>query len=252
MRFAVISDLHSNIEALTAVFDDIDQRGITEIYCLGDVVGYGPDPEPCIDLVRERCRWTIRGNHDEALFSGADRFNPYARSAIHWTRDRIKPGFFRPKKNNERWEFMKELPIKKTVGEFSFIHGSPRDPMNEYIYREDVFFNAEGKLAAIFDTIDKALFVGHTHLPVVITDDLKTFVPTGDEQECRLRGGKYIVNVGSVGQPRDRDPKACWVEVDGNVVRYRRVPYDIDAVAAKIRKIDSLDEVLGNRLFDGM
>ena len=112
MRFAVISDIHSNIQALTSVFEDIDSRGIERVFCLGDVVGYGPDPEPCIDLVASRCEFTIRGNHDDALFNGADRFNPYARAALNWTRDQISPGFFRPRANRKRWEFLENLELE--------------------------------------------------------------------------------------------------------------------------------------------
>ncbi|MEZ6195383.1 MAG: metallophosphoesterase family protein [Planctomycetota bacterium] len=252
MRFAVISDLHSNLEALEAVLADIDARGLETIYCLGDVVGYGPDPVPCVDLVMARCAFTIRGNHDDALFHGADRFNPYARAAIDWTRDRIKPGFFRGKSNAARWKFLEELPLEKKVGRHYFVHGSPRDHVNEYIYREDVFFNAEGKLRRIFDATDHVLFVGHTHLPVIIGSDLKTWVPGELESERRLDPAlKYIVNVGSVGQPRDRDPRACWVEVEDELIRYHRVAYDVEAVRAKIARQRALDPVLGTRLVEG-
>lgn len=252
MRFAVISDLHSNIEALTAVFADIDAKKIETVYCLGDVVGYGPDPEPCIDLVRERCAWCIRGNHDDALFGNPDRFNPYARGAINWTKDRIKPRRFFPSKlSTERWGWMQAMITEKRIGEFYFVHGSPRDHVNEYIYQEDVFFNADGKLRAIFAVIDKALFVGHTHMPVIISNSLKTFVPNDKSNEFVLGDGKYIVNVGSVGQPRDRDIRSCWVEVDGQVVRYHRVSYEVNKVVQKIKSEPALDPVLGTRLLEG-
>lgn len=252
MRFAVISDLHSNIEALTAVFEEIDRLGIEDVYCLGDVVGYGPDPEACIDLVRKRCRFTIRGNHDDALFGNADRFNPYARAAIHWTRDRIKPGLFRPRAATERWKYLEGLPEEHRIGDLYFVHGSPRDHVNEYIYREDVFFNAEGKLKQIFTTVERLLFVGHTHLPVVISEDLRTFVPTGEKGDVTLGEGKFIINVGSVGQPRDRDPRACFVEYADGRVRYHRVAYDIETVIAKIDRLSALDPALGARLREGM
>ena len=252
MRFAVISDLHSNIEALSAVFEEIDRLGIDDVYCLGDVVGYGPDPEACIDLVRERCCFTIRGNHDDALFGNADRFNPYARAAILWTKDRIKPGLFRPRSVTGRWKFLEGLPREHRVGDLYFVHGSPRDHVNEYIYREDVFFNAEGKLKQIFATVERLLFVGHTHLPVVISEDLRTFVPTREKGDVTLGEGKFIINVGSVGQPRDRDSRACFVEYDDGRVTYHRVAYDIEAVIAKIDRLSALDPALGARLRDGM
>ncbi len=253
MRFAVISDLHSNIDALTRVFEDIDARGIDPIYCLGDVVGYGPDPRPCIDLVRERCTFCIRGNHDDALFSGPDRFNPYARHAIEWTKKNLKPGFFRSRANNERWKFLEELPLDLRVGDHYFVHGSPRDRVNEYIYREDVFFNADSKLRTIFESVDRLLFVGHTHLPVIISDDMKTLIPEGDEDSFELDPErKYIINVGSVGQPRDRNIKSCYVEYDDGVIHYHRVSYDVQAVVDRINANSSLDSVLGSRLLEGM
>ncbi len=254
MRFAVISDLHSNIEALESVFADIDRRGIEPIYCLGDVVGYGPDPRSCIDLVQKRCAFCIRGNHDDALFSGPDRFNPYARHAIEWTKERLKPGLFKPRSNGERWRFLQELPLDLRIGDFYFVHGSPRDRVNEYIYREDVFFNADGKLKTIFKSVDRLLFVGHTHLPVIISDEMKTMVPEGEEDvEFELNPDrKYIINVGSVGQPRDRDTRSCYVEYDNDVIRYHRVRYNTQVVVDKILANSSLDSVLGTRLLEGM
>ncbi|MEE9392066.1 MAG: metallophosphoesterase family protein [Planctomycetota bacterium] len=252
MQFAVISDLHSNLDALEAVFRDIDARGLKTVYCLGDIVGYGPDPVECVDLVRERCAITIRGNHDDALFNGADRFNPFARDAILWTRDKLKPKLLRGREAQDRWRFLKELPLDARVDDCLFVHGSPRDHVNEYIYREDVYFNADTKLKTIFKSVDRFLFVGHTHLPVVIGDDLKTFVPEENELEFQPKPNtKYIVNVGSVGQPRDRDPRACWLQFDHGRLSFRRVSYDIDAVARRIDRNRSLDPVLGARLFDG-
>ncbi len=253
MRFAVISDLHSNIDALRSVMDDIDSRGLDPIYCLGDVVGYGPNPRSCIDLVQQRCAFCIRGNHDDALFNGPDRFNPYARHAIEWTRDRLKPGLFKPRANQERWRFLQELPLDLRMGDIYFVHGSPRDRVNEYIYREDVFFNADTKLKTIFKSVDRLLFVGHTHLPVIISDDLKTMVPEEGATEFHLDPNrKYIINVGSVGQPRDRDLRSCYVEYDNDVIRYHRVAYDVQAVVDRILANSALDSVLGTRLLEGM
>ena len=253
MRFAMISDIHANADALRRVFADIEARGIDRIFCLGDVVGYGPDPEICVDEVRGRCEFTLMGNHDKALFSGADRFNPYARAAIDWTRDRLRPGFFRNKANTERWKFLEDLPSEKRIDDMYFVHGSPRDHVNEYIYREDVFFNADGKLKEIFAVVDRVLFVGHTHLPMVLSDKMRSVVPTPEQSEFLLDGPtKWIVNVGSVGQPRDRDARAAWVEVEDQKVTFHRVAYDIDAVVKRIAKIAALDPVLGSRLRDGM
>lgn len=252
-RYAIVSDIHSNLEALTEVFRDIDARKIEKVQCLGDVVGYGPDPEICTDMTRDRCDKTIRGNHDEALFTGADRFNPFARAAIRFTRERLKPGFLRGRRQNaERWEWLRNLPLTFRQGDALFVHGSPRDPVNEYVYQEDVFFNTD-KLNEIFEATERVCYCGHTHMPVVIRSDFKTLVPRDEANFFQLEEGfKYIVNVGSVGQPRDRDNRACYVEVDGDVIRYHRIPYDFKATAQKINAEPLLDEILGTRLERGM
>jgi diadenosine tetraphosphatase ApaH/serine/threonine PP2A family protein phosphatase len=252
-HFAIISDIHSNLEALTEVIADIDRRGIATIFCLGDVIGYGPDPEACVDIVRARCEKTIRGNHDDAIFSGADRFNPFARAALRFTRERLKPGLLRGRSSTDRWDWLRTLPFSFRRGGLLFVHGSPRDPVSEYVYQEDVFFNAEPKLREIFDQTETVVFCGHTHIPVVIRSDLRTFVPQDGSAEYRLQPGmKDIVNVGSVGQPRDRDPRACYVEVEGALIRFHRIPYDFEATGRKIRKIPLLDEILAIRLTKGM
>ncbi len=251
--FAIISDLHSNVEAVTSVLADIDARGIRTVYCLGDVVGYGPEPEVVCDLVRKRCEFTIRGNHDDALFNDPKRFNALAKDAIRYTRDRLKPGFLRGRDNAERWEWLRTLPLYMRKGEFLFVHGSPNDPVNEYVYQEDVFFNADGKLKPIFEATERATFCGHTHLPVVIGSDLKTFVPKDGASEFVMQPGlKYVVNVGSVGQPRDRDSRSCYVSVEDDVIRYHRVAYDIAAVQKKILAIPALNELLARRLSEGI
>ncbi len=252
-HFALISDIHSNLEALTEVLADIDRLKIKTVYCLGDVIGYGPDPEECCDLVRGRCVETLRGNHDDALFAGAERFNPFAKAAIRFTRERLKPGILRGKAAIERWEWLRTLKFSFRKGSALFVHGSPRDPVNEYVYQEDVFFNADPKLREIFEQTELVTFCGHTHMPVVIRSDLRTFVPRDGAAEYRLDAPfRHIVNVGSVGQPRDRDSRSCWVEVEDALVRYHRVVYDIHATAKKIRKAPMLDEILAIRLSKGM
>jgi len=253
-RFALVSDVHSNVEALTAVFKDIAARGIDRIYCLGDVIGYGPEPDVTADMIREKCKDTIRGNHDDALFNDAQqRFNPLAREALRFTREKLKPGLLAGRGASQRWEWLKGLKRYFRDQDMLFVHGSPNDPINEYVYQEDVFFNADTKLRPIFEATERVTFCGHTHLPVVIGSDLKTFVPKGDNLECRLKPNvKYIVNIGSVGQPRDRDPRACYVEVDGDMIRYVRVKYDFKATQQKIRAIPLLNELLAQRLEEGI
>jgi diadenosine tetraphosphatase ApaH/serine/threonine PP2A family protein phosphatase len=253
-RFALVSDVHSNVEALAAVFKDIAARNIPRTYCLGDVVGYGPEPDVTSDMIREKCKDTIRGNHDDALFNEAhQRFNPLARDALKYTREKLKPGLLASRTTTQRWEWLKGLKRYFRDADALFVHGSPNDPINEYVYQEDVFFNADTKLRTIFDATERVTFCGHTHLPVVIGSDLRTFVPKGEDLEFRLKPNvKYIVNIGSVGQPRDRDPRACYVEVEGDMIRYVRVKYDFRGTQAKIRAIPLLNELLAQRLEEGI
>jgi predicted phosphodiesterase len=133
MVFAAISDVHANLEALEQVFADIDRQGIKDVFCLGDIVGYGPTPLACVDKIFERCRVIVRGNHDEALLSGAYGFHGRAREAIDWTREQLKPGFFSGINVRTRWERMTQLPLIHQEGDFTFVHGSPRDPTTEYV-----------------------------------------------------------------------------------------------------------------------
>ena len=195
----------------------------------------------------------MKGNHDEALFSGADRFHPLAQDAIRFSREKLRPRLLRGRRGTERWEWIKGLPVRHRQGEALFVHGSPVNPVNEYVYQEDVYFNADTKLKRIFEHTDLVAFNGHTHLPVAITSDLETFAPSDDQDTFELdQGRKYIVNVGSVGQPRDRDPRACFLEVQGTHLVWHRVPYDFRVTAEKISRIPLLDEILGLRLAKGM
>ena len=254
MAFAMISDIHSNIEALTRVFADIEEQGITEILCLGDVVGYGPNPVECTDLVMTKSRVTLKGNHDEALVHGAYAFNVRAQKAIDWTRDQLKPGFFSGSAVRRRWEYLTNLPLRHEEYGFQFIHGSPRDPTNEYILATEIGFGPNDKFEEIFASFDKALFVGHTHLPCVITADYET-ATAGDlnyEWSMSENDVKVIVNIGSVGQPRDRDNRACYAIVDDDKIRWRRVEYDFSKTIDKISRITQLDDALGARLKEGM
>lgn len=252
--FAILSDIHSNLEALTAVFDDIDAQGIEDVYCLGDVVGYGPDPVACVDLVMERCTVTVKGNHDEALIHGAYGFNGPASLAIEWTRDHLRPGFFSGVAVRRRWEYLKGLPFTHEVDGHLLVHGSPRHPTSDYLLATDVGFGATEQFVEVFAGFERILFVGHTHLPCVITDRYETKTSTELENTYRypdLAEQKAIVNVGSVGQPRDQDTRACYVVVDGDTVTWRRVEYDYEQTAAKIEAVDLLHDTLAARLKAG-
>jgi diadenosine tetraphosphatase ApaH/serine/threonine PP2A family protein phosphatase len=246
--FAVISDLHGNLEALEAVLARIDALGVREVLCLGDVVGYGPDPGPVARLVIQRCKWTIMGNHDWGLFHSLEEFNPLAREALHYTRRRLKPSLFAPHRR-AIWHFLRTLPESKQDHGFLFFHGSPRDPVMEYVLKSDGFLEPE-KMQAIFACIDRPTFVGHTHWPGVHGGDFKFTQATDEQREFRLQGEPCIVNVGSVGQPRDGDPRSAFAVVDADRVEIQRVAYDFRRTQAKILAA-GLHPALAERLARG-
>ena len=245
--FALISDLHANLEAVEAVLARIDQLGVREIACLGDVVGYGADPLPVARLVLQRCSWCIQGNHDWGLFHELDDFNPLAREALVYSRHLLRPRFLRPGRR-AAWEFLRALPERKEAHGFLFCHGSPRDPVMEYVLKSDGFLEPE-KLQRIFALIDRPCFVGHTHWPGMHRPDYRFTQATDDHREFRLEG-PCIVNVGSVGQPRDGDPRASFAVVDGDRVEVHRVPYDFRRTQAKILAA-GLHPALAERLARG-
>lgn len=235
---AIISDLHSNIEAIQAVFKDIAEQGVETILCLGDVVGYGADPEAAIDLVEEKCRFCLSGNHDYAVVTQAENFNPPATEAINFTRRVLKPNSLSLKRKKARWKFLETLPTRILEDDILYVHGSPRDDRNEYILETDIVFGNYGKIREILDMTPRLLFVGHTHVPCVIDRTYRFWHPDGDQAEFLLEPGqKYIINVGSVGQPRDGSNKASYVIVESNAVRWRRVEYDIEATIKKMVRV---------------
>lgn len=251
-RYAVISDIHSNIEATTAVLDDINSRGINDIICLGDVVGYGPSPVETLDAISKVVRVCLMGNHDEALLKGAHSFNKWARDAIDWTRDALREGDAEDVK--KRFNYIENMGLKFQTNGLYFVHGSPRHPTIEYILREDIYNGAYDKFEEIFASFEKCLFVGHSHTPCVISEDLEYFSVADLNYRFSYAdpSKKFIVNVGSVGQPRDNDTRACYVEIDGNEIMFHRVEYDYKATMARIKGIERLSDKLGERLARGV
>jgi diadenosine tetraphosphatase ApaH/serine/threonine PP2A family protein phosphatase len=279
---AVISDIHANAEALRQVLADIDRRGITRIICLGDIVGYGPDPLEAVDLVRRRCAWSLMGNHDFGVLYEPTNFNPGAESAAFWTREQ----FAKEKDEKllaERYDFLGRLRVRvvEQLGEDGLqfrrvdekgrgasageagvssnglipvlaVHGSPRRPINEYIFPDDAM-NSPDKMQSIFERVDRLCVVGHTHVPGVFTDEPDFYPPSELGESCYkfMNGEKAVINVGSVGQPRDGDPRASYVILHPDRAEFVRIPYDVDVTANKIRQIAELSDWLGERLYDG-
>lgn len=249
--FAIISDIHGNLEALRTVLADIDQRGIKTIYCLGDIVGYGPEPGGCLDLVSQRATKCLCGNHDHAVFYEPTNFNVAAEKAAYWTRQELEnePD---AAKRNARWRFLGGLAPRFEMDGILFVHGSPRKPINEYLFPDDVYTNPQ-KLMSSFERMEQlTCFCGHTHVPGVFVDD-PYFEPPDELANSRYALGeeKVIINVGSVGQPRDRDPRAAYVIVNEDEVEFVRIAYNIDVTARKIRDNPHLDDFLGARLYEG-
>ncbi len=253
MILGLISDIHGNLTALKAVIADMEENGAQRIICLGDVVGYGPYPGECLDLVR-RCGAVLMGNHEEALMFGAENFNPRAKRAIDWTREQLKTeGSEEVRK--QRWDILQKLQLHARDGNYLFTHASPRQPTREYVMPRDITNTA--KMDEIFSLIPHVCFVGHTHVPGVFLTDHSFTPPT------QLWGSTYfieadekaLINIGSVGQPRDGDSRACYCLLDTETsaprVLFRRVEYDIESTATAIEANPHLDNYLAERLRHG-
>jgi diadenosine tetraphosphatase ApaH/serine/threonine PP2A family protein phosphatase len=252
---AIISDLHANIEAITASIAEAKRRGAKRFVCLGDVVGYGACPREALHIVRKTCEWCLLGNHEEALLNGGEDFNEKARAAIEWTRNELSSRNHPREENYAIWDYLDLLQQNKEVRDENalYVHGSPFDPVREYVMPRDAR-NAQ-KMARIFEKQDRPVcFVGHSHVPGVYTQDGRFLKPSEVNDSFRVRDfeGKVLVNVGSVGQPRDGDPRASFVLFDGrDRVDFVRVAYDIETSAAKIRAVPALPEYLAHRLAIG-
>ncbi len=252
---AIISDIHSNFEALTAVLADARSQGANEFFCLGDVVGYGPNPRECLAEVMN-FNMVLQGNHDHGALLEPEGFNPSAERAIFWTRDQIEPG---PSERPERlapWRYLQDRkPFFEQHEEgILYVHGSARNPLNEYVFPEDIYNNR--KMEQIFARVNRICFQGHTHVPGVFIElapggpyDFRSPEELGYSYAIDER--KILVNVGSVGQPRDSNPHSCYALLNGSTVTYRRVPYDAEAVRQKIYRIPELENFLGDRLLKG-
>ncbi len=245
---ALISDLHSNMDAIRAVFDDIAAQGVTRIACLGDVIGYGPEPRQALSEVK-RFEFCLRGNHEEAVLYFAEDFNEKARTALDWTRDQLNDPSVAREDRFEYWRVLSDvMKGEHRTADALFVHGSPRDPIREYMLPADVK-NAE-KMKGVFAKQDRPwCFVGHSHVPGVYVENGGFVAP----KDCggswtRKPHEKALVNIGSVGQPRDGDPRASYVLFDGNTVTFRRVEYDVESAMNKILATKVLPSYLAERL----
>jgi diadenosine tetraphosphatase ApaH/serine/threonine PP2A family protein phosphatase len=229
LRVAVLSDVHANRPALETVLGSIAEAGVEELWCLGDMVGYGADPDDCTALIRERCDVCLLGNHDLAVLGKLDvsTFSDAAAAAVEWTQANVSP---------ETIEFLGGLEPAGSRAEVGLYHASPRDPVWEYVLSID---QAEAALDA---QPERVCLIGHSHIALFFTrpaDVKPAFTQgsqAGDGAVLELGSGEWLLNPGSVGQPRDADPRASWLELDTEewTARFHRVPYDISTAAEAI------------------
>ncbi|MGC8625188.1 MAG: metallophosphoesterase family protein [Phycisphaerae bacterium] len=246
---AIISDIHANLEALTVVMEEIRRRNIKTICCLGDVIGYGPNPRECLDTVIENCMFTVMGNHDFAIFYEPYNFNTAAENAAYWTRQQFENDTDYTRRNR-RWRYLGDMQTRVMHPRFMAVHGSPRRPINEYIFPDDIY-SASQKIAMIFERVNHLCFVGHTHVPGVFVELPDFYSPEDLDNRYDITEEKAVINVGSVGQPRDHDPRCSFVILHPKHVEFIRLAYDINTTVEKVRSIDALDNFLGQRLLEG-
>jgi diadenosine tetraphosphatase ApaH/serine/threonine PP2A family protein phosphatase len=242
LRAAIISDVHSNQPALEAVLAAIDASGVEEIWCLGDVVGYGAQPDACADLIQQRCEVCLAGNHDLATLGGLDisAFSDTAAVAVEWTRENASAATL---------EFLRGLEPAGAREDIGLFHASPSDPIWEYVLsiaQAEAGLNAQAQRVGL---------IGHSHISLFFTRPEEAKAGTaqgaqaGDGAVLGLESGAWLLNPGSVGQPRDGDPRAAWLELDTEewTARYRRTPYDV-ATAAETILAAGLPSQLAERL----
>ncbi|MCH2114365.1 MAG: metallophosphatase family protein [Pirellulales bacterium] len=249
MKRAVISDIHGNLEALDGVLAHIASQQIDEIFCLGDMIGYGPNPCECLDRVIEKCQVCLLGNHDQGAMFDPEGFNSGAERAIFWTRDQLENSGGGREKIDRRWDFLGTLPRIHRDDPWLFVHGSPRNPVNEYVFPEDIY--NQKKMEKLFGLVTKGCFQGHTHVPGVFLESLEFITPEQTENVFVFGDEKFMVNVGSVGQPRDGDSRSCYVVLEDDKLTYHRVEYDCDVTANKIYQMPDLDNFFGDRIKEG-
>ena len=236
MAIAILSDIHGNLEALTSVFNYLEKKKIKEVYCLGDIVGYGPNPNECVDMISSKCTNSIIGNHDHAALglTSIEYFNEFAKVSTRWTANQL---------TNKSKDYLLSLDFKFSNENFLLVHSSPSDPKSwNYILTE---YDAKQEFKYFEQPV---CFIGHSHFPVI-------FSKKGFTRKSKVKlddSNKYIVNVGSTGQPRDGDARACFCLYDREhkKVEYIRILYDIKTTRDKI--VDAgLPMFLADRLKKG-
>jgi len=236
MKYAIIADIHGNLEAFQTVLEDIKTQNVNQIVCLGDVVGYNANPKECLQIVRDMNIPCVKGNHDEYCSSedALEGFNPHAAEAVHWTRNQL---------TTEDRQWLRDLKYSRMVGNFTIVHATLDAPQ-----RWGYVFDKLAAAASFPYQNTQVCFFGHTHVPVAFMRD--SVVRGGTYSKFKIDvSKKYFVNVGAVGQPRDNNPKAAYVvyDTDAGTIELRRLDYDIPTTQEKIRAA-GLPERLAERL----
>jgi predicted phosphodiesterase len=239
MKYAIIADIHANLEALEVVLKDAKEQFCTHYCCLGDVVGYNANPKECLDIIRDMGMPCVKGNHDEycSAESNLEGFNPHAAEAIQWTRNQL---------THEDRDWLRNLKYFRLVASFTIVHATLDGPQ-----RWGYVFDRLAAAASFTYQNTSVCFFGHTHVPIAFIRD--TIVRGGTYSKFKIEPGrKYFINVGSVGQSRDGVPKATYViyNVDEGTVELRRIDWDIAKTQSKIRAA-GLPERLAERLAAG-
>ena len=241
MKIALISDVHGNLEALEMVLRDIEKQGAEKIHFLGDVVGYGCNPNECVKLIDKHCEIKLLGNHDYAAMGleSTENFNQLARASMEWTQTTLKPKVI---------TMLADFEMDAVFLDYYLVHSSPTEP-DKWRY----ILNIE-QSRIHFENFSQAIcFVGHSHSPTFFERDAAGQIAQHSKPELTFNdGSRYIINIGSVGQPRDNDPRACYVIVDTDDKKtiYRRIEYDILKTQEKMRKA-KLPDFLIERLAVG-
>lgn len=241
MKFALISDIHGNLQALEAVLADCAKQKVEAVHCLGDVVGYGGDPGPCLELVDKSCTIKLLGNHEYAAMGklSTEVMNQVARTSLQWTREQL---------TDRHFGIMAEFAIDATRDNLYFVHASPCEPEKwRYVL-------TAWEATKAFDALKSPIcFVGHTHLPMIFSErpDRSIRQQVGHDIEPDP-DNRYIINIGSVGQPRDNDPRACYVVFDTaeQALSYRRIEYNLALAQQKMTEAH-LPQMLIDRLQAG-
>jgi len=248
---AILGGVHANLPALDAVLEDLEERGVRRVVCLGGLVGYGPDPVEVVERIRERCSVVLRGRWEDALVRGNRYFNQRARECLEWTSARLSEA---GEGSWDRLRYLGALPERERAEPDLYVYGTPGAPVHGHFLYETIRHREGGGYGfqEAFREFERYLFTANANQPLVATQDQECFPPVDLKHRYRFEGRPAVIHVGSVGQPRDRDRRACYVILREDEVEWRRVPYDFEETARRIEAAPGLSDVFAGRLRAGV